>query len=198
MDHKIIVLIAPPLGGKNTFARLLCKKYDERLLPVSRIDFGFYLRKKLFGSQSTQINSGNLLSNQIIFNIVDKLLKNIKVETLILDGYPRSLEQAYYLNRYTICAIQLDISLAEMEQRVVNRITCIKCGNTTIKANINQICECGSMQWAVRPDDKLEIARQRYLAYQIYAPDILNFYKAQDKLVNMSHDNYDWKVLNLW
>ncbi len=197
MNHKIIVLIAPPLGGKNTFARLLCKKYDERLLPISRIDFGFYLRKRLSESKSAQINSGNLLPNQIIFNAVDKLLKNTKVGTVILDGYPRSLEQAYYLNRYTIHAIQLDISLTEMEQRAENRITCVTCGNTTVKANINQICECGSMQWIIRPDDKLEIARKRYLAYQSYLPNILNFYKSQDKLVNMSHDNCNWEVLGL-
>ena len=197
MLDNIIVFIGPPLAGKNTLARLICKEFRSRVNKIiSHIDFGFLLKKYATPDQLLKMNAGELLDNQVSLKILDQILAAQNADIILLDGCPRSLEQAQFLKSRTKIAIHLDLDLKTILSRVKQRIFCIQCGNTSIKSKIEEICECTAKEWSVRDDDTTEIATKRYMSYQKYSPDILNFYKSEDRLIDMLDNNLE--ILDLW
>ena len=93
-------LFGAPGVGKGTFAKILCKK-----LGLHHVSAGNLVRKeimvqsKLGLSIKAQVERGLLLDDSLITDLVFKELEliNEKREGFILDGYPRSLEQALML-----------------------------------------------------------------------------------------------------
>ena len=96
-----IIFFGPPGAGKGTQAKII-----SNLLSVSHLSTGDILRKKLLDKDDLAselrsiMSSGNLVSDQILNPIVAARLKIEANNGFILDGYPRTLEQAKYLDNY--------------------------------------------------------------------------------------------------
>ena len=125
---KYLLFLGPPGAGKGTQAGLMCK--ESQYLHLST---GELLRKEVemktnLGIQVKEIiNSGNLVKDELVLEIVKKnLLK--KNKGWILDGYPRNTSQANSLNKVLEDINQslemvfyLDVNEEILVERLLNR-----------------------------------------------------------------------------
>ena len=95
-----IVIFGPPGAGKGTQSNLIVKKFN-----LYQLSTGELLRKEIkdntiLGNKiSSIITSGNLVSDNIVGDLIEKYVSNkIYKNRLIFDGYPRNLVQAKNLN----------------------------------------------------------------------------------------------------
>ena len=105
---KNIIFIAPPAAGKGTQSELLVKKYG-----LAHISTGDLLRSEvkeqtdLGRSIETLMSTGALISTDIVTELLKKRLNKDDIEKgFILDGYPRTLEQAEILSNITKSVFQ--------------------------------------------------------------------------------------------
>jgi adenylate kinase len=185
-----IIFIAPPAAGKGTQSDLLVKKYG-----YSHISTGDLLRaevasgSELGNSLKEIMASGSLVSDEI----VNELLKN-KLSSLdgnfILDGYPRTLEQAKSL---TELAAELNVVLntviyLEMDEttamhRALGRITCPKCKRgynkyeNVLKPQVEFICDDCNVELESRTDDTEETFKTRFKSYIDNTEPLLKYYE---------------------
>ena len=167
-----IVIFGPPGAGKGTQSNLIVKRFN-----LHQLSTGELLRKEIqnkteLGLQiSSIINSGNLVSDNIVGDLIEKYISNKSFKNrLIFDGYPRNLIQARNLdnlltkNHQNIgIALKLSVSLETIKKRILERKSLEK-----------------------RADDNEEIAIKRYLTYENNIKPVIDFYKQSNllKVVN--------------
>ena len=163
-----IVIFGPPGAGKGTQSSFIVKKFN-----LYQLSTGELLRKEIndktqLGKQiSSIINSGNLVSDEIVGNLIEKFITNKDYrKRLIFDGYPRNLSQARYLdvllkrnNQKIDIALKLSVSLETIKKRILER------------KNIEK-----------RADDNEKTAIKRYETYENNIEPVINFYKQSDLL----------------
>ena len=91
-----LVIFGPPGSGKGTQSKFIVNKYK-----LHQLSTGELLRKeikdktKLGVKISSTMNSGNLVSDEIAGDLIEKIISNNNYNNrLIFDGYPRNLSQA--------------------------------------------------------------------------------------------------------
>ena len=163
-----IVIFGPPGAGKGTQSSLIVKKFK-----LHQLSTGDLLRKeiknntKLGQEISSIINEGNLVSDSIVGNLIEKYLSNITYKNrLIFDGYPRNLIQAK----------NLDQLLKKYNQKI-DLVLKLSVGLETIK---NRIKERKSLE--KREDDSEAVAITRYETYESNISPIIDFYKQSNLL----------------
>ncbi len=125
-----IVLIGPPLCGKSTQAKLI-----SRELAVPNISIGELLRREIAKNSKLGLKvreivySGKLVSDEIVIDIVQNFLEDPESKDgYILDGFPRTIKQAKFLDKYLKLTgnhldfmIVLEITKEEILKRAVKR-----------------------------------------------------------------------------
>ena len=200
-----VIFIAPPAAGKGTQSALLEEKYGYKHLYTGdllreEIKKGNELGEKI----QNIISKGELVSDDIITELLKNELSKIKNERFILDGYPRNIAQANTLanifaeldiNNYG--AIYIDIDEETATKRVLGRIVCSKCGASYNKyfqklmPKEEGICDkCGS-ELTERSDDNEETFKTRFQTYVNVTAPVIDYYKNLNKLyiVNAEDDS---------
>ena len=189
---KEFIFIGPPGSGKGTQTKMLSEEYN-----LPHIDTGSLLREEVAsGSEEGKLAGSFMDKGQLVpINVVSKIIKHrlLKAdckEGFILDGYPRSLEQAEALDviledidKNTNVKPQVfyfDVSQEKLVERLVNRRSCPKCGAIynlkTMKLKDNNKCEkCGS-QLTRRDDDTEEVAIKRFATYFNQTAPLIDLY----------------------
>lgn len=193
---KNIILIAPPAAGKGTLSKLL----SDRLGYVS-LSTGDMLREKATTDQNLQeiMKQGKLLSDELVFGILEEKLLSIKDTPYILDGFPRTVNQAEMydkllekLNMETGIAIYLDVPREELEERIVTRLICPKCKkpystrNKDLIPEEDGICDTCKVELLKREDDTKEVFDKRYEEYLDKTSPLLNYYEEKGLLEKVS------------
>ena len=189
-----IILFGPPGAGKGTQAINLVKDFN-----LYNVSTGDLLRNEIknntvLGNKiKSLIDKGTLVSDDIIKELVKKVLSNKKINNkLIFDGYPRNLDQAKELdsfikknNQKISCVLSLNVNKETIIKRILGRQICSKCGlifnkffSPVNKDNHN----CDSKFLQRRSDDKEETIINRYQTYLEKTLPILSFYKEQKLL----------------
>ncbi len=167
-----IVIFGPPGAGKGTQSSYIVKKFG-----LHQLSTGELLRKeikdktKLGQEISSIINSGNLVSDEIVGNLIEKYTANkIYKNRLIFDGYPRNLPQARNLN-----------FLLEKSDQKINLVLKLSVSLESIKKRISE-----RKNLEKRADDSEEIAIKRYATYENNIKTVIDFYKQSNllKVVN--------------
>ena len=212
MDSARLVLFGPPGAGKGTQALYL----KERLsLPhISSGDlFRYHLHEKTaLGARAAEyVNQGLLVPDEITVDIIlDKVLGLSQAEGFILDGFPRTTEQAAALDqalkqdsRKLDKVLFIDVPEDELIRRLKGRYICRDCqaphaGDCSAPPGDTRCSHCGGELYQ-RPDDSEEGVRTRLEVYRTETVPVLDFYREQGLLANIdglgSVDAVSQKVL---
>ena len=184
-----LVIFGPPGAGKGTQSDFIVKKFK-----LFQISTGELLRSEIKNKSelginiSTTMNSGQLVSDEIVGNLIKKFVSNIKYKNrFIFDGFPRNILQAENLNHILkqydqkiSLVLKLSVSLEIIKKRISGRSVCSLCGKIYNEffnpAPINSDC-CASKYLQKRSDDTLDIAVKRYQTYEKNIEPLINFYK---------------------
>lgn len=188
-----IILLAPPAAGKGTQAEILTDTYH-----LNHISTGDLLRKASleeseFGNKlKAMMESGNLVSDGIVLEVLNHYLEKTNNFNLLLDGFPRNIYQAEKLdelleekNQKLDYVFLLNVSKETLLYRITGRRLCKSCGaiyNVNIdplKPKIDSICDkCGN-PLMVRKDDNEETFQIRYQEYETQTKPLIEYYQRQ-------------------
>tara|TARA_B100001057_G_scaffold404911_1_gene417665 strand:+ start:1907 stop:2479 length:573 start_codon:yes stop_codon:yes gene_type:complete len=157
-----IIFFGPPGAGKGTQAKLISQH-----LNVPHLSTGDILRKKLLDKDNLAndlkkiMSSGNLVSDDILNSIVVSRLKHNTDVGFILDGYPRTIKQADFLNDFLL-----------ETSKSINFIFNIRINFETLKDRILKRYSEES-----REDDNIDVIETRYNEYLNSTEKVSSFYK---------------------
>ena len=177
-----IILFGAPGCGKGTQAKLINKEFG-----IPQISTGDILREhiskqtKLGKIAELYINDGKLVPDELVIKLIkDRIAKKDCENGYILDGFPRTLEQAEQLSKFAKIdvVIHIDMNINEVERRALTRRLCPKCGKIfSIAERYVENCDACGVKLIQREDDKLEVIRVRIEKYLLQSTALLNFYK---------------------
>jgi len=195
----IILFIGPQASGKGTQAKIIAKEKN-----LAHISTGNLLRAaqgKLKEKIDFYILKGSLVPDELILKLLKERMKQPDCENgIILDGYPRNLEQAEDLEK--IAAIdrifEINISDETAKKRLMGRWNCRNCGVaynivTAPKPKKDKICDLCHIPLFQREDDKDEEAIQERLdIYHKETEPVLEKYK--DKVTRIDGEKSIEKI----
>ena len=189
-----MIFLGAPGTGKGTQASYFAQKYA-----LPQISTGDILRKAVqdhtgLGDKAKAImESGGLVSDDIIIALVqDRLSQPDCEQGYILDGFPRTLEQAQALDKLLgregaiDAVIYFEVSEEEIIRRLTSRRVCVDCGEVynTISnppPDTLKCLRCGG-QIIQRDDDSVETVKNRLKVYYEKTYPLKSYYEEQKKL----------------
>jgi len=184
-----LVIFGPPGAGKGTQSNYIEKKYNLFQLSTGEILRNEIKNKTNLGLKiSSTINSGSLVSDNVVEKLIEKFISNKKYKNrFIFDGYPRNLTQAGHLDsllkkydQKVDLVLKLSVSLEAIKKRISGRSVCSLCGKTYNQyfnpAPVKSNC-CAPKFLQKRSDDTLEIVANRFQTYEKSTEPLMQFYK---------------------
>ncbi|MBS3107874.1 adenylate kinase [Candidatus Woesearchaeota archaeon] len=168
-----IVIFGPPGTGKGTQAKLIAEKYG-----LPHISTGDMLRDNIkegteLGQKAKSlIDRGMYVPDELIVQLVKERIeiKDAK-KGYVLDGFPRTLEQAKALSKFAKLDYIIEINSSDdaIIRRLEERRSCPKCGKIynlrTNPPNNSGVCDKDKTKLIQREDDKPEIVKKRLETY---------------------------------
>ena len=193
-----LIFLGPPGAGKGTYAKRVIEKYNIPHISTGDIFREAIANKTELGKQVESIvKSGNLVPDELTNALVEERLQKQDCENgFILDGYPRTLNQAQALDamlqkmhRTLDGAIYFEVDEETVVNRISTRRTCSNCGKVyniiTLPPKVEGVCDdCGG-KLIQRDDDKEEIVRSRYEVYIKNTSPLIEYYRNQNKLFTL-------------
>jgi len=187
-----LILFGPPGAGKGTQAQRL--QEDFRLPFISTGDM---LRANVkegteLGQKAKQyMDAGELVPDELIVAMAAERLQEVDAaDGFILDGFPRTLEQAKALDRQlaelgrrVTAAILIDVPDEEVIRRLSGRRVCVKAGhNYHIEFDPPKregVCDQDGSRLIQRDDDKPEVIKNRLRVYHEQTEPLIDYYDQQ-------------------
>lgn len=191
-----LILLGPPGAGKGTQAEIITQKRG-----LVQLSTGDMLREAVkdgtpIGEEASAVmETGGLVPDEIVIKIVaERLSASDCANGFILDGFPRTLNQAAALDnllqaqgKQLDAVIEIKVDDAVVVDRISGRYMCADCGasfhDTNHKPKVPGVCDrCGSTEFIRRKDDNAETVRNRLMAYYRETSPLIGYYFAKDKL----------------
>ena len=186
-----LILLGAPGAGKGTQAEVICDK-----LSIPAISTGNIIREALkngteMGLKAKSfIDAGQLVPDEVVIGIIkERLAADDCKNGFILDGFPRTVDQAKALDEMNIkmdCVVSIEVEDDVIIARLGGRRLCGKCGSSyhveykpTAVAGVCDKCE-GEL--ITRADDKPEVIKSRLDVYHEQTEPLKDFYAAKGVL----------------
>ena len=196
-----IVLLGAPGSGKGTQAK---KLMADRNIP--QISTGDILRAAVaagtrFGQQAKAVmDAGNLVSDDIMLGIIsERLAESDAADGFILDGFPRTRQQALDLEELLDqmgtplnAAVLMDVDFEILMKRLTGRRTCSLTGKllNVYFSPQEELDECTNAggELIQREDDNEKTIGNRLDVYRQQTEPLVDFYEKRDKLKKVDAD----------
>lgn len=193
--HALIFLGAPG-AGKGTQAREVAKHFGIPHISTGDILRDAVDRRTVLGlAAKAKMEAGELVPDEVVCGIVEERLSQPDCENgFILDGFPRTLAQAKFVDHVLDAKgdgrpVVLDIEVSEdlLLKRLTGRATCPICGEIyNIYFNppkVDMLCDNDGGALLHRADDNAATIRQRLEAYHQQTSPLIEYYRGQGVLV---------------
>jgi adenylate kinase len=191
-----LILLGPPGAGKGTQSARIVTVYN-----LVQISTGDILRAEVKSSTElgkiakSLMDDGKLVPDNLIIDMISGYIeKEAGSSGFILDGFPRTEEQAKALDIMLLekdlkidYVIKLEVDEKALIERVVGRFSCGDCGqgyhDKFAPTKLANICDvCGSKNFVRRADDNVESMTARLVAYREQTEPILPYYEKKGAL----------------
>jgi adenylate kinase len=192
---RALIFLGPPGAGKGTQAKRIAKE-----LGVPHLSTGDMLREAVssgtaLGKQAKPImDRGDLVPDSIVLGMVEERLKRPDcAEGFIFDGFPRTLPQAELLDLIlhrsgfgSPLVIEFQVAADTLIKRVSGRWTCSVGGETynihDRPPKVAGICDVDGGKLVQRDDDRPEIVKERFAAYERQTKPLSEYYRTHGVL----------------
>ena len=186
-----IIFLGPPGAGKGTQAQIVCQR-----LGIPQVSTGDMLRAAIaagteMGRKAKEyMDQGQLVPDEVVIGIVkDRLADPDCQKGYILDGFPRTVEQAKALSTFAKIdvAINLDVPDDVLVKRLSGRRVCPLCGAPyhVDRLNGETVCRADGTPLIQRDDDKAETVLNRLAVYHQKTAPLIDHYRAAGLLKNI-------------
>ncbi|HVZ61635.1 MAG TPA: adenylate kinase [Terriglobales bacterium] len=197
-----IILLGPPGAGKGTQAKRMMSLYG-----VPQVSTGDILREHVV--QGTQLGEktrsimdrGELVPDDLVCEMVaERINRPDCIRGFILDGFPRTVIQAEWLDRYlqtrlfetdglrriAPVVIKINVGYNQLLHRLAGRRSCPTCGRIyniySKPPRIADHCDVDGLRLIARRDDHEDVISERLRAYEQQTLPLAEYYKAQGRL----------------
>ena len=186
-----IIFLGPPGAGKGTQAQIVCQR-----LGIPQVSTGDMLRAAIaagteMGRKAKEyMDQGQLVPDEVVIGIVrDRLADADCQKGCILDGFPRTVEQAKALSTFAKIdvAINLDVPDDVLVKRLSGRRVCPLCGAPyhVDRLNGETVCRADGTPLIQRDDDKAETVLNRLAVYHQKTAPLIDYYRDEGLLKNI-------------
>ena len=177
-----LILLGAPGAGKGTQAALIAEKYG-----IPQISTGNILRQNIkegtpLGKLAKSIiDKGNLVPDDVVVAIVkDRLSQDDCKDGWLLDGFPRTVNQADALAEFekVECVLDISVPFTILSDRISGRRVC-ECGESYHVSTLNgktTCSKCGKTLYQ-RADDNEETVKNRLEAYKAQTEPLIGYYQ---------------------
>jgi adenylate kinase len=184
-----IILLGAPGAGKGTQCKRVVARYG-----LKHLSSGDILRQQraagteLGRKAQSFMDSGALVPDEIIMEMMIDAIDKAPDAGFILDGFPRTVNQAIELDRLLAdnnqdidVILNLQIDDRVIEQRMAGRRSCPKCGAVyhiiDFKPKVDGVCDNDGAKLIQRPDDSPEVVANRLKTYYRQTKPMVDYYK---------------------
>jgi adenylate kinase len=194
-----LIMLGPPGAGKGTQAKIVAERYG-----VPHISTGDILRDNVargtdVGKKAKVImERGDLVSDDLVCDMVaERLARPDCGKGFILDGFPRTMAQARWLDGLLTSlqfngrqlgpvVISIQVGYNQLLQRLTGRRSCPTCGriyNVYLQPPAREgICDLDGTPLIQRKDDSEAVISERLKAYERDTKPLVDYYRSQGRL----------------
>ena len=193
--------MGPPGAGKGTQAQVLSKDMD-----IPHVSTGDMLREALRAATPLGLKAkafmekGELVPDQVVIDLVaERLSRPDAKKGFILDGFPRTPEQAASLDK-TLRALSMPLdfvlyfktTLPVIIRRLTGRRICGQCGKNfhikNFRPKVEGVCDACAGALVQRPDDREDTITHRLDVYEKQTAPLIDYYRKKNILNEVSGD----------
>ncbi len=183
-----LVLLGAPGAGKGTQDALIKERYG-----LAHVSTGDIFRENLKNSTplgleaKKYMDAGQLVPDETVMKMVgEKLAEFADDEGFMLDGFPRTVAQAEFLDGKTKLdgVILFNVDDEAIVRRLSSRAVCKDCGNVTTRLEHDKCPSCGGELYT-RDDDNETTVRSRLKVFHEQTEPLIKFYRDKDLLLEV-------------
>ena len=185
-----VLLLGAPGAGKGTQAKLLMDEFG-----IPQISTGDLLRahrrnQTPLGMMAEEIMAkGQLVSDDLVNQMVAaRLTEPDTARGYILDGFPRTLNQAEWLDGHLtgsalpVVAISIAVPERKLLERITGRLSCPVCGTIyniySEPPKVEGVCDREGATLTHRADDTEEVFRERMKTFEQQTAPVIEYYRS--------------------
>lgn len=176
-----IVLIGIQGSGKGTLVADLQGKLEFELISTGQMLRDEISTGSTLGKVIEQcIADGQLVSTDLVMQVLKNKLHKIAKPNVVFDGFPRKISQAKRLKEImnVDLVIHLNLSKEMAIERLLNRLTCNKCKRITKLSAVNDLtCPACGGELIKRTDDTIDSINNRFKIYESETYPLLELYR---------------------
>lgn len=194
---RVIVIIGPPGAGKGTQARLLSEKYGYPQISTGDILREMAQAETALGQEIREtLASGKLVSDEILAEVIRTRTARPDCQNgYILDGFPRTINQAHQLEELAdqqqkeVLLVRAMVHKDVLFKRLTGRHTCPKCGeiyNVYFRPpKVEGVCDLDGEALKQRSDDNPESVKRRFAEYKTATAPLIEYYRSSGRLIEI-------------
>lgn len=194
-----LIIFGPQGSGKGTYASQIGPKHG-----IPHISTGDIFREHIKNQTElgkrieSFMNKGLYVPDEITIDVLkDRLSKHDSKDGFILDGFPRTKDQAISLEKTTEIDAVINLVVPEwiILERLANRVTCENCksiyNKKNVKPKVEGICDkCGG-KLMQRADETPEAIKSRLKQYKELSEPLIEYFKQKGNVIEIKVDDFD-------